>query len=435
MNARTGSVLRKVAAGLGIFGAVVLVVDIAATLVTGRTLRREMAETFAMLGVESHEEFVAKFKADMCSQKVENDRNAVASYVAAAAVLDTAPEMVDQALADISSPQVEATEEQKDAARKYLEEHPEVLRLAADGANKPSVYFERDWSAGWDMQLRELAGMRQLTRAVCTAAILHHEDGKEESAQGLLGIGMRISSSLDEDPLLISALVRMATLAMCTHTLERVISEEEVHPAPAHAILAGLDAEGVRDGMTKALIGEMYFGLHAFQNFSGELDPSMTPGIYERGMAAPVRNVDMAAYARYMRGMIEASREPWVQTKTDEEVLAGIPKTAVLTKLLVPTLSRVILQRDRYIAHSDCAAAAVRLKQYKQEHGEYPDELPAEIAVDDPFSGGPLLYKRDGAGFVVYSVGENLTDDGGVWAEGDSTDERFSKDIAFRCRN
>ena len=32
----------------------------------------------------------------------------------------------------------------------------------------------------------------------------------------------------------------------------------------------------------------------------------------------------------------------------------------------------------------------------------------------DLFSGKPLIYRRDGNGFIVYSVGEDGVDDGGT---------------------
>jgi len=34
----------------------------------------------------------------------------------------------------------------------------------------------------------------------------------------------------------------------------------------------------------------------------------------------------------------------------------------------------------------------------------------------DPFSGKDFVYKRQGKGFLLYSIGENLKDDGGLAA-------------------
>jgi hypothetical protein len=62
----------------------------------------------------------------------------------------------------------------------------------------------------------------------------------------------------------------------------------------------------------------------------------------------------------------------------------------------------------------------VALRRYEQQHGAYPDTLErlvpdylAAIPVD-PFGGGLLKYRRQATSYVVYSVGLNLRDDGGV---------------------
>jgi len=56
----------------------------------------------------------------------------------------------------------------------------------------------------------------------------------------------------------------------------------------------------------------------------------------------------------------------------------------------------------------------------KADKGEYPPKpaalAPAYIKTipQDFFRGKALIYKRQGAGYLLYSVGENTRDDGGV---------------------
>ena len=81
----------------------------------------------------------------------------------------------------------------------------------------------------------------------------------------------------------------------------------------------------------------------------------------------------------------------------------------------------------------DMARTAVALERYRLAHGGYPDSLDAlapqfmEKVPHDVIGGGPLHYRRtsdpssqssDAAGgqFVLYSVGWNEKDDGGVVA-------------------
>lgn len=63
-----------------------------------------------------------------------------------------------------------------------------------------------------------------------------------------------------------------------------------------------------------------------------------------------------------------------------------------------------------------CYAA---IKRYYQQRGAYPPSLEAlrpqlGVLIIDPFTGKPFVYRTDPKrGFQLYSVGENLTDDGG----------------------
>jgi hypothetical protein len=64
--------------------------------------------------------------------------------------------------------------------------------------------------------------------------------------------------------------------------------------------------------------------------------------------------------------------------------------------------------------------AAIRL--HRRRTGRYPDSLETlqlgELAID-PFTGAPFVYRVDPQrGFMLYSVGTNRVDDGGVQRDG-----------------
>jgi hypothetical protein len=61
---------------------------------------------------------------------------------------------------------------------------------------------------------------------------------------------------------------------------------------------------------------------------------------------------------------------------------------------------------------------AFSLAAYRADHGTYPDSLGALVpryasrVPSDPFTEQPLRYRREGSGFLLYSVGHNGVDDG-----------------------
>jgi hypothetical protein len=75
--------------------------------------------------------------------------------------------------------------------------------------------------------------------------------------------------------------------------------------------------------------------------------------------------------------------------------------------------------QDARSAVRQLSAAALALAAYKAEKGAYPaklaDLVPTYLKVvpEDLFAGGSLTYKRVGDGYSLYSVGENMADDGG----------------------
>jgi len=66
------------------------------------------------------------------------------------------------------------------------------------------------------------------------------------------------------------------------------------------------------------------------------------------------------------------------------------------------------------------AVVSLALAVWRAEKGNYPDKVDAlspavlKAIPADPFTDKPLIYRRAGEGYVLYSVGPNMTDDGGV---------------------
>jgi hypothetical protein len=87
---------------------------------------------------------------------------------------------------------------------------------------------------------------------------------------------------------------------------------------------------------------------------------------------------------------------------------------------MLPVFSRLAAFRDITTAQLDGSRIALGLAVYKARFHQYPEtvaELRSKLGWSvpkDPFSGKGFRYKRRGAGFVLYSIGPNLKDDGGA---------------------
>ena len=72
------------------------------------------------------------------------------------------------------------------------------------------------------------------------------------------------------------------------------------------------------------------------------------------------------------------------------------------------------------IARLRVARTALAVARFRLAHGGLPDALAEltptllEEVPDDPFDNKPLRYKKLPVGFIVYSVGRDGVDDGGL---------------------
>ena len=114
-----------------------------------------------------------------------------------------------------------------------------------------------------------------------------------------------------------------------------------------------------------------------------------------------------------------------------------ISKVHILLRVM-PALSRLITIDLRNIAELRTAQAAIAVQRYRLASDRIPETL-KDLVPDylesvplDPFDGKELRYKKLETGYVIYSIGEDLSDDNGAEMPKDSKERRNSKwDVTF----
>jgi type II secretory pathway pseudopilin PulG len=106
----------------------------------------------------------------------------------------------------------------------------------------------------------------------------------------------------------------------------------------------------------------------------------------------------------------------------------------ILLALLAPAMSAALDAEDRGTMQSEMGQITLALAAYRAEHGRYPDRLerlaPKHLdkVPEDIFADGPLHYRQQDNGYMLYSVGRDGEDDGG--REYDSGQGRY--DVVIR---
>jgi hypothetical protein len=109
-----------------------------------------------------------------------------------------------------------------------------------------------------------------------------------------------------------------------------------------------------------------------------------------------------------------------------------------ISGMVLANYAGVASRENEGIACQRLAMTALAIEQFRNQYERLPEKL-AELVPqflsrepEDPFAGNTLQYRRNSAGYVVYSVGRDSSDDGGLEKSNkkESADKQ-SYDITF----
>ena len=140
-----------------------------------------------------------------------------------------------------------------------------------------------------------------------------------------------------------------------------------------------------------------------------------------------------ATEQKVLRVFEELSKGSPYQWRSKDKAEAGfqLPITDMLLSMMRPSFKRVIEMDYRCKAEHQATVTILALQRWQLEKGQYPDNLEQLLAggyiqalPEDPYSDGILKYDKRGDDFVLYSVGADFDDDGGVQKAHDHWDEK-----------
>jgi hypothetical protein len=146
--------------------------------------------------------------------------------------------------------------------------------------------------------------------------------------------------------------------------------------------------------------------------------------VYSNPLARPWLNNDAAIYADTLVQISQAATLPYYESEPTlsliQQDVDDLPRTRVLSHHLLPALTGVSRAQARHESTLDLMQMGLLLEQYYVDHGAYPESLdPISPALGgtlpvDPFTGDSYIYRPSGDTFLLYGVGIDRTDEGGV---------------------
>ena len=350
-------------------------------------------------------------------EPIPDDQNAAILYMEAFDKLSVLSDGEEAAIFSFNTGE-SLSEEQKELLRRYLEKNRTVIEMIEEGDQRPGCNFKVEWSDGYFTQLPHISRMINLQGLV----LLRSKLGEGEDALRSAEIAARFGDSLASEPIIVSQLIQNTLITKSHNFLQENWNPEEYGPAFTNS----LQSRDFGKGMQRAILGELYSSAMLFIKKTDEdlgiPDPSQNPNWA----------LDLEILTKLYQEIYHLSPRPYHEIREElseiETRIEIAPQFAEITQEVTPSVARIFQHRAKAQATTGTQRIAIALAEYRTTEGNYPPSLAGLKSIspgllEDPFTGQSYQYRREGNGFVLYSVGEDGLDNGGNSSE---------KDIIFR---
>jgi hypothetical protein len=302
----------------------------------------------------------------------------------------------------------------------------EALQLVRKGASMkfcqmPMPDFN-DWLLDYGIEYRQLA------RFLCCAGELARRDGNYEQARAEYLTVIKFGSDCAAGGPILPMLVGNAVSSIGTKGLRMLVLENALPTETSKMVAAEMTR--LEAGFPPFAETLRYELIYSKQMLDTILKASVASSLAVSRHAW--HRLNDAAYG----DMIQEAQKPYWQGET-KKVLSKwqfsekalllstfnrlIPRT--LVPMMLPVLEPAFSHATRCEVDLRATAVVCALTGYARVHGEPPERLDQlvpdflSVVPIDSFDGKPLRYRRDGTGWVVWSVGSDMKDDNAAWHE------------------
>ena len=352
---------------------------------------------------------------------------------------------------------VPISSQQANLLRGYVALNEPMLQKVDEALKLPASHYSLDFKRLLGTELPHLAPLADAARLYEYQAALATEAGETKKVATNIEKILQLAHVLDNEPLLISQLVRLQLIAKASTTLERRANAGAFGPSEIKNLAAAFSQTPVTNISAQVLIGERAITIPYFRMTKKQYleinpphnsdDPTKGPPLPFNG--SPILRLtgyyelDYGSYLLGVRKAIMLAEQPPPANLRLDSYLAHVGEESTkrqrtLSGMLFSSYSGIAHRENKGIAQQRLALTSLAIESYRNKTGSLPKELSALVpdfmadTPEDPFTGTDLKYRRTEKGYLLYSVGPDLEDNNGLEeaAKKESADKK-SYDVTF----
>jgi hypothetical protein len=273
--------------------------------------------------------------------------------------------------------------------------------------------------------------MIRVTKLLVFAALLKAEAGDISGAIDTIRLGLRFAPRVAGNGTLMAGLIAFSDTRILLACLGQVCRGREIRDDTLVRLIDELDPSPWLGRLAFAIRGErvvfieageiaMKGSLDEIDFLFGERSILTDIGVW---LIRPVFKMDIRTALPSFQELEAQAKHPYFESRDFLRGQEGAhwkrPWYAFLSKAMMANFEAAFMKEAMLEASLLAARTGLACKLFKSRTGAYPESLEAlvpgilkEVPVD-PFTGKPFVYRREGEGFIVYSLGSNEKDDGG----------------------
>lgn len=293
----------------------------------------------------------------------------------------------------------------------------------------PSCQFARDWSKGAGVTFPEYSYLKSFTQLLCFKADVLSRRGDWKEATRLTSLAQKVAVDAGREPVIIGMLVRVAAQNRVIKELEVMADRHQSNPVALDAIEKVANETSAIPDVRWYVGGEIAFGhammkgLKNINEISSGSGPSSLTGV---ATAMKLPGGPEFFEAKYLQRW----RATWVRMPTDPANWQTVSQVLTehslsvdndqsfsnaLNRVICPVFSGMGDSVGTMQAENHLLLTSIEMLKIRDRAGKMPAAVPQSLGAIrlDPFDGAPLRYRREGKGFMLYSIGQDRVDNGG----------------------